>query len=106
MNKKTPYIPIILNILFPGLGYLFTGRKERRLLGIVLCVWSAYDIANYIIYLTTGWVNTSTIELYGLVPMNQSSMYPVVAICIAVDTYFFVNRINKSSATSNAQSAR
>lgn len=98
MNKKTPYIPIILNILLPGLGYLFTGRKERRVLGIVLFAWSVYDIANNIIYSATGWENTFTIPLY-------YSMYGVVAICIAIDTYFFVNKINKSSTTSNAKSA-
>lgn len=98
MNKIKLCIPVILNLILPGSGYLYTGKKERRVIGIVLLLWTLYDIANWIIYTATGTYNPYTIPLYLPSPIGETPFLNIILLTImSFDTYHVAKNHSKKA---------
>lgn len=93
MNKAhTPKTisALVLNLLLPGLGYIYLGAKNRMLVAIALLLLSIYQIGYISFVFFTGShysysQNLSPFAQTGLVSINVYSL--LVLFVMSIDTY-------------------
>jgi len=90
MKNKKAWLAVLLNILFPGLAYLYLGT--RKAFGLILV---AMGILTWYAYATDAELRGLTEAMSGSTVLSITMILMVVAF--AVDAYYETKRVNQGA---------
>lgn len=94
INDIKPAIAVIFNLIIPGCGYIYLGKKERRIIAASLYVWSLCDVISWFVLAALGHsASAYAIPLYIYNSTGRLTFLSMALLgAMTIDTLYIANK--------------